>query len=144
MHKVSRIQKYNIENNIPIFLSSDNNYAPFVATTIASICDNTKSFCEFYILDGGITQENQEKICKLKVQFNNFSIEFIKIDVEKTFKNIDYKNTCNYVTISTYNRFLIPMLKLNTDKAIYLDVDVIVIGDILKFYEQDFSVYSRL
>ena len=136
---MSRIQKYNIENNIPIFLSSDNNYAPFVATTIASICDNTKSFCEFYILDGGITQENQEKICKLKVQFNNFSIEFIKIDVEKTFKNIDYKNICNYVTISTYNRFLIPMLKLNTDKAIYLDVDVIVVGDILKFYEQDLN-----
>lgn len=139
MQKMSRIQKYNIENNIPIFLSSDNNYAPFVATTIASICDNTKSFCEFYILDGGITQENQEKICKLKVQFNNFSIEFIKIDVEKTFKNIDYKNICNYVTISTYNRFLIPMLKLNTDKAIYLDVDVIVVGDILKFYEQDLN-----
>ena len=37
--------------NIPIFLSSDNNYAPFVATTIASICDNTKSFCDFYVLD---------------------------------------------------------------------------------------------
>ena len=36
---------------IPIFLSSDNNYAPFVATTIASVCDNTKSFCDFYILD---------------------------------------------------------------------------------------------
>ena len=62
MHKVSRIQKYNIENNIPIFLSSDNNYAPFVATTIASICDNTKSFCEFYILDGGITQEIKSTI----------------------------------------------------------------------------------
>ena len=41
---------------IPIFLSSDNNYAPFVATTIASICDNTKSFCDFYILDGGIEE----------------------------------------------------------------------------------------
>ena len=41
-------------SNIPIFLSSDDNYAPFVATTIASICDNTKSFCEFYVLDGGI------------------------------------------------------------------------------------------
>ena len=57
---------------IPIFLSSDNNYAPFVATTIASICDNTKSFCDFYILDGGIEEEKKEKIfqreniCKTK------------------------------------------------------------------------------
>ena len=50
------------KNKIPIFLASDNNYAPFVATTIASICDNTKSFCDVYVLDGGITKENQSKI----------------------------------------------------------------------------------
>ena len=66
-------------SNIHIFLSSDNNYAPFVATTIASICDNTKSFCDFYILDSGIEEEeeeeeNKEKICQLKTKFNNFSI----------------------------------------------------------------------
>lgn len=71
--------------NIPVFLSSDNNYAPFVATTIASICDNTKSFCEFYVLDGGIKEENKAKICELKNKFNNFSIEFIEIDVKKSF-----------------------------------------------------------
>ena len=76
-------------NTIPIFLSSDNNYAPYVATTIASICDNTKSFCDFYILDGGISKENQEKIYVLKEKFNNFSIEFINIDVDKEFKSIN-------------------------------------------------------
>ena len=47
---------------IPIFLSSDNNYAPYIATTIASICDNTAAFCEFYILDGGIKTDNKTKI----------------------------------------------------------------------------------
>ena len=49
-------------SNIPIFLASDNNYAPFVATTIASICDNTKSFCNFYILDGGISKKIRIKL----------------------------------------------------------------------------------
>ena len=66
--------------NIPIFLSSDNNYAPFVATTMVSILANTNSFIEFYVLDGGITSENVEKIQSLKNNFKNFSIEFIKID----------------------------------------------------------------
>ncbi len=120
---------------IPIFLSSDNNYAPFVATTIASICDNTKSFCDFYILDGGITEENKEKICELKQQFNNFSIEFIKIKPEHL-AGIDYKNECNYVSISTYNRFLAPILIPQVDKAIYLDVDIIVSGNIAKLYNE--------
>lgn len=125
--------------NIPIFLSSDNNYAPFVATTIASICDNTKSFCDFYILDGGITKENQEKICTLKEQFNNFSIEFLTIDVNKEFK--DFKET-SCITKSMYNRFLIPVLKPNLKKVLYSDVDVIVIGDIKEMYDIDISGYA--
>ena len=125
-------------NNIPIFLSSDNNYAPFVATTIASICDNTKSFCEFYVLDGGISEENQAKICELKKQFYNFSIEFIKIDVEKEFKGFKENQ---YITKSMYSRFLIPILKPNIDKAIYSDVDVIVFGDIKEMFDEDLGGY---
>ena len=49
-------------DRISIVLSSDNNYAPFVAATIASICDNIESFCEFYVLDGGITKENRKNV----------------------------------------------------------------------------------
>lgn len=124
--------------NIPIFLSSDNNYAPFVATTIASICDNTKSFCEFYILDGGISQENQAKICELKKQFSNFEIEFIKIDLENKFKN--YKAMFHY-TSTTYARLFIPDLKQDIKKVLYSDVDVIVIGDIKEMFEEDLQQY---
>lgn len=126
-------------SNIPIFLSSDNNYAPFVATTIASICDNTKSFCEFYILDGGIEPENRKKICELKNKFDNFSIEFIKIDTEKYFGNL---KEVNYISKSMYNRFLIPDLKPNIDKALYSDVDVIVLGDIQHMYDEVLDKYA--
>ncbi len=125
-------------SSIPIFLSSDNNYAPFVATTIASICDNTNSFCEFYILDGGITEENKEKICELKKIFNNFSIEFINVDVEKEFKGFRY-NT--YITKSMYSRFLIPILKPEIKKALYSDVDVIVLGDIKEMFDEPLDGY---
>lgn len=127
---------------IPIFLASDNNYAPFVATTIASICDNTESFCDFYILDSGINEENKEKICSLKEQFSNFSIEFLNIDTSIITNQIDYKNTGNYITISTYNRFLIPDLKPNLSKILYLDVDIIVNGDIASLYNINLESYS--
>lgn len=128
-----------MQSNIPIFLSSDNNYAPFVATTIASICDNTKSFCEFYILDGGILKENQEKICELKNQFDNFSIEFISIDLDKYFK--DFIETPK-ITKSMYSRFLIPYLKPEIDKAIYTDVDIIAFGDIQEMYNEQLNDFA--
>lgn len=124
--------------NIPIFLSSDNGYAPFVATTIASICDNTKSFCDFYILDGGITDENKAKICDLKKKFSNFSIEFIYIDVENQFKN--YPKLLHF-TKTTYTRFLIPQLKPNLKKVLYSDVDVIILKDIKEMFDEDLDNY---
>lgn len=130
------------KKGIPIFLSADNNYAPFVATTIASICDNTKSFCDFYVLDSGITNNNKESICKLKEQFNNFSIEFISIDPNKEFKTINYYNASNYITISTYNRFLIPQLKPELNKVLYLDVDIVVLGDIAELYAESLDGYA--
>ena len=127
-------------NNIPIFLSSDNNYSPFIATTIASICDNTKSFCNFYILDNKIEPKNKTKIEKLKEQFNNFSIEYIKIDTQKIFKNINYKNN-EYISLATYNRLLIPNLKPELKKALYLDIDIIALGDIQKLYDINLEQY---
>ncbi len=136
------INNFNIKNSVPIFLSSDNNYAPFVATTIASICDNTKSFCEFYVLDGGISQENQNKICELKKQFNNFSVEFIKINTDEALSSIDYKTECPHVTISTYNRFLISKIKPDIEKLIYLDVDIIALDDIDLLFGQDIENYT--
>ncbi len=126
-------------SNIPIFLSSDNNYAPLVATTMASILSNTKSFIEFYILDGGITSENVEKIQSLKNTFNNFSIEFIKIDYDKYFKDLKVKN---HWTKAVYTRLLIPNIKPNINKTIFMDVDIIITGDIANLYNEDLEDYA--
>lgn len=125
-------------SNIPIFLSSDNNYAPFVATTIASICDNTESFVDIYILDGGISKENQKKILKVKEKFSNLSLKFIEVNVDRVFKNIKTKN---HLSLSAYSRLLIPKLKPQIDKAIYLDVDIIVCSDIKELFDFDLGGY---
>lgn len=126
-------------SNISIFLSSDNNYAPFVATTIASICDNTKSFCDFFVLDGGISKENKEKISKLKEQFNNFSLEYVEVNANELLKDFEYKNKSTHVSISTYYRFFITKLKPTIKRAIYLDIDIIAIGDIENLWKQDLN-----
>jgi len=124
--------------NIPIFLASNDKYAPFVATTMASICYNTKSFIEFYVLDGGITNFRKKQIESLKGKFNNFSIEFIKIDFEKYFNGFK-KN--NYWSLDMYSRFLIPLIKTNISKAIYLDVDVIALNDVNNLYQEILDNY---
>lgn len=125
--------------NIPIFLSSDNNYAPFAAAAIASIADNTKSNVVFYILESAMTPDIQKRICALKDVFNNVLIEFIKIK-ENTLKNL--ANSSGYISQSTYNRFFIGDLKPEISKCLYLDVDLIVLEDIGELYSTDLKKYT--
>ena len=119
--------------NIPIFLASNDKYAPFVATTIASVCYNTKSFCEFYVLDSGISSLNKGRIELLKDKFNNFSVEYLHIDLSK-FNNFQL---LPHISLDTYSRFFITLLKPELDKVIYLDVDITVLGDIKELYDID-------
>jgi lipopolysaccharide biosynthesis glycosyltransferase len=117
--------------HLPVFLAGDNNYAPFVATTIASVCANTSAFVDFYVLDGGISAENQAKIAQQK--FTDFSVEFISVNPAEVFKGFKVKN---HLTISAFSRLLIPELVPQLDRVLYLDVDIAVLGDIAEMYMQ--------
>lgn len=124
--------------HIPIFLSSDDKYSAVLSVAMHSICYNTSNFIEFYVLDGGITTFSKKLISKITEKFNNCSVEFIEIDVNKYFK--DFKTGAR-TTVATYFRFLIPDLKPNIDRAIYIDCDVVVLDDIVKLYEEDLGDY---
>ena len=123
--------------NIPIFLASDENYAKYMAVTMTSIFTNTEEFIEFYILDGGITDETKKKFDELKSIKQNFSIEFINVDMSlfEKFPNL------GHFSLNTYLRYLIPNLKPELDKVLYLDVDLVVKGDIKEFYSTDLEGY---
>ena len=121
-----------IQKKIPVFLASDEKYAPFIATTIASIMDHTKSFVSFYILDSGVSQSAKSKIASLKKRWKNFDVEYLNVDVKLFFPNA---KTSNHYSLAMYNRYLIPLLKPEISKAIYSDVDVIFNADIKDFYD---------
>ena len=58
---------------IPIFLASDEKYTPFLCTTMYSILEQTNSFIQFYILDGGIKSKDLIKQ-SLKI-FKNYGYQ---------------------------------------------------------------------
>jgi lipopolysaccharide biosynthesis glycosyltransferase len=89
------------------------------------------------ILDGGISEENKIKINDIGKKFST-QVEFIKIR-EEIFK--DVKSIGRY-TIVAYYRFIIPdILEIDVKKAIYLDCDILVIGNIVELYEKNIDNY---
>jgi len=119
-----------IQNRIPIFLASDEKYVKYMTVAITSILSNTKSYINFYILDGGISDFSKNKIEELKTQFKNFSIEYLKINIEKfnNFPNI------GHFSLNMYFRYLISSLKPEIKKALYIDSDMIINGDIKELF----------
>ncbi|MBQ8464803.1 MAG: glycosyltransferase family 8 protein [Alphaproteobacteria bacterium] len=126
------------QKHIPVFYEGSDDLIAIIATSIASICYNTKSFIDFYILDCGICNFNKKQLESLKSRFSNFSIEFIPVDLSQ-FEGLSGWGEKNH--LDCYARLLIPELKPNLDKIIYLDSDVIALDDINLLWLQDLENY---
>ena len=128
------------ENAIPIFYEGQDDLIDILATSIASVCYNTKSFINFYILDCGINDNNKKLLKLMKEEFDNFSIEFISVDLS-VFKGLrgwgPHKDN-----LDVYARLLIPDLKPELKKVIYLDSDTICMNDIQSLYDVDLEEYA--
>ena len=122
---------------IPIVLSSDDNYSPFIAVTIASACYTTKEHLKFYIFDSGISDLHKQQIISLKKSFSNFDIDFIAIEDS----NFAHLPSCQGFPLAMYSRLLIPQL-CQESRVLYSDVDVIFMNDIAEFYNQDIAGYA--
>ncbi len=125
-----------MNKEIPIFFSTDDNYIPYLDVAISSLIANASNEFEYRIivLNTGLNEEN---ICK--VQQNEkagFKIDFVDIskDVERIKSRL--KDVYHF-SVVTYYRLFIASLFPRYDKVIYLDCDLVVLGDISKLYHTE-------
>ena len=125
-----------MENNlevIPIFFAVDDGYMPYLAVALESLIDNASKnyYYSIKILYTNISEDNKQKINKY--QRTNVNIEFVDLNyyIEKV---KDKLYTRDYYTKTTYFRLFIANLYPQYDKAIYLDSDIVVLGDISELY----------
>ena len=128
-----------MENNlevIPIFFAVDDGYIPFLAVTLESLIDNSSRnyYYSIKILHTDINEDNKKKIYKYKR--DNIDIEFVDLNyyIEKV---KDKLYTRDYYTKTTYFRLFIPDLYPQYAKALYLDCDITIMGDIAELYNVD-------
>ena len=128
-----------MENNlnvIPIFFAIDDGYIPFLSVALESLIENSSKqyYYSIKILYTNIKEENKKKINKYKRE--NVNIEFVDLNyyIEKV---KDKLYTRDYYTNTTYFRLFIANLYPQYNKAIYLDSDIVVLGDIAELYNQD-------
>lgn len=125
-----------MENNlkvIPIFFAVDDGYVPFLAVALESLIRNSSKnyYYAIKILYTNIEERNKKKIAKY--ERDNVKIEFV--DLNYYIEEVkDKLYTRDYYTNTTYFRLFIPNLYPQYDKALYLDSDIVVLGDIADLY----------
>ena len=112
---------------------------PHLSVTITSILKNAAADdnFDFFILDGGISEKHKNNLNKLK-KIKDFYIEFIKID-DDLFKDVQMSPECKHISKQTYYRYLIPKIKPEIGKCLYLDCDVVVKSSLKELWKTELS-----
>ncbi len=120
--------------NIHICFSSSNEYSRHMGVAILSILAHAqeKDYYHFHVLDGGISEENRQKLASI-VQGRG-ELHYIPVCADD-FKDCPMTMYVDYITRQTYYRFRIPSYLPLVDKVLYLDCDIIVHHDVRELYE---------
>lgn len=121
---------------IPIFYAVDDNFVKYMIVSMQSMLENCNQnyTYHFHILNTHISDVWKEKVMHLKKE--NVKISFD--NVENYLVTISDKLPIrDYYSKTTYFRLFIAEMFPQYDKAIYLDSDTVVIGDISTLYNHD-------
>lgn len=121
-------------DEIPVFFSTDDHYVPFLDVALASMIENASKARKYrmIILNTGLKPENEARL-KLRER-EGFAIEFVDMSDELKHIMRYFKNVYHF-SIVTYYRLFIASMFPECDKIIYLDCDLVVLGNIAELYD---------
>ena len=124
------------ENVIPIFYACDDAFVKYTIVSLTSIIKNSSKdrVYKVYVLHAGISEMMRVQV--LELENDIFKIEFV--DVKKHLyllgKNLPLRD---YYSKTTYFRMFIAEIFPEYDKAIYIDSDTVVLGDLSELFDTD-------
>lgn len=121
---------------IPIFYACDDAFIKFTAVSIKSLLENANQneYYKIYILNDGVSEDAATVINQLKTDFCDIKFVCVKEQLKKIHVELPLRD---YYSKTTYYRMFIAELYPEYDKAIYIDSDTIVLGDISEMYHID-------
>lgn len=121
---------------IPVFYACDDNFVKYTIVSIYSMIKNASNEHKYhiYILHTGISDEMKSKV--LLLSNDNFEISFEDV-TEYLYSISDKLPLRDYYSKTTYYRLFIAEMFPEYAKAIYIDSDTVVQGDISELYHTD-------
>ncbi len=127
---------------INVCVSCDDNYSQYAGVVIASILYNAaeNDKLNFFVLDGGISEEHKKEILSLKY-IKDCNISFVKIN-DELFEEYKKIKTHSYITLPACYRLRLSSLLPDIDRIIYFDCDIVVNSSLSALFNIDMGNYS--
>jgi lipopolysaccharide biosynthesis glycosyltransferase len=120
---------------INLACASDDNFSQHLTVMLCSCLYNfsKENFLHVFVLDGGISLRKRQIIQNIFFKQTNSKITFITINSEK------YRGLKKYsfTPEATYYKIDLPNLLPNLNKIIYLDCDIVILGDLSEIWNTD-------
>jgi lipopolysaccharide biosynthesis glycosyltransferase len=123
-----------------LVFSADEKYTKYLSVAILSILDNntSKSSIDFYVLTADISKNSQETLRSITNKYDGATLRFILID-DTVFSG--FPLNIKHISKEAYFRYLIADVLPEAEKAIYLDVDILVLGDLYRLWIMDIKKF---
>ncbi len=121
-----------------IVYASDDRFAEILGVSVVSLFENSKDMDDIvvYVLDGGITAENKEKLNSIAEKYGRSQITWIPAqDISKV---LAMEVKVDRGSLSQYARLFVSSdLPANLDRVLYLDCDIAVVKSIRELWNLD-------
>ena len=125
---------------VTVFFACDDNFVKFTMVTVRSMLENASKDYHYniYILNTNIMDRMKKASFDIVDEYDNATLEFV--DVTSYLESIsDRLPIRDYYSKTTYYRLFIAEMFPQYDKAIYLDSDMIVKGEVVRI--ADFGAF---
>lgn len=126
----------NEQKKVPVFYACDDNFVKYTMVSLHSMMENASKDrqYEIHILHTDIS-ERMQKLLK-EMSNENFTVQFDNVtDYLKSIRN--KLPLRDYYSKTTYFRLFIAEMFPEYEKAIYIDSDTIVLGDVAELYDYE-------
>jgi len=114
---------------VEVAFACDQNLQNELIVVIASLLRNTKREINAHVLTRGLGKDYFKKVAALFPQVNFYFHDFSDIQYGSKV------NLMQHITVSTFDRLFLPAVLKTLDKVLYLDVDILVRGDVGKLFD---------
>ena len=129
-------------DNPLVVCAADDRYAVPLTVMLCSMGDHLGAdrTATVWVMDGGISRRNKRRIVN-SLPDNRIQIHWMAVDAGL----LADMPVFGHVSLSTYYRFLLgSILPADVEKIIYLDVDIIVLGDIAELWSTPLGNHALL